>query len=142
MPVIEPATTDKPTIKCLSMTQPWASLVAWEFKRFETRGKDTRYRGPLAIQSATSFPKEVQRLFYQDPFRSALIQMGYSHPVDLPLGRVLSIQLNFLLVITLRVAGPGSYCIRAGWISRCRSGAIPGCGTGNTRPGCSRLLMR
>lgn len=79
------------TIKCLSMTQPWASLVAGGFKRFETRAKNTGHRGLLAIQSATSFPRYAQKLCFTDPFRSALVQMGYTHPVDLPLGRVLSI---------------------------------------------------
>lgn len=36
----------------LSLTQPYASLVALGVKRFETRSWSTSYRGPLAIHAA------------------------------------------------------------------------------------------
>jgi hypothetical protein len=38
-------------MKALSLYQPWASLMALGHKRNETRGKDTAYRGPLAIHA-------------------------------------------------------------------------------------------
>lgn len=40
------------TIPCLSLWQPWASLIAVGAKRIETRGWATNYRGPLAIHAA------------------------------------------------------------------------------------------
>lgn len=42
----------RPTIKCLSLWQPWASLVAAGVKRHETRHWETAYRGPIAIQAS------------------------------------------------------------------------------------------
>lgn len=44
-------------MKALSLTQPWASLIAWGIKRIETRSWATRYRGPLAIHAARAFPR-------------------------------------------------------------------------------------
>lgn len=44
-------------MKLISLTQPWAALVAHGFKRFETRGWSTDYRGPLAIH-ATKGPAD------------------------------------------------------------------------------------
>ena len=42
--------------KCLSMWQPWASLLIWGFKRFEGRSWDTNYRGPLWIHAGAKEP--------------------------------------------------------------------------------------
>jgi hypothetical protein len=39
-------------IKCISLWQPWASLVAVGAKRIETRGWATAYRGRLGIHAA------------------------------------------------------------------------------------------
>lgn len=41
-----------PTIKALSIWEPWASLIAAGVKRHETRHWETSYRGPIAIQAA------------------------------------------------------------------------------------------
>jgi len=43
-------------LKALTLTQPWASLVAVGAKRWETRSWSTTYRGPLAIHAAKGFP--------------------------------------------------------------------------------------
>lgn len=39
-------------VRALTLTQPWATLVAIGAKRFETRSWGTKYRGPLAIHAA------------------------------------------------------------------------------------------
>jgi len=39
------------TIKALSLWQPWASLIALDLKRIETRDWATKYRGPLLIHA-------------------------------------------------------------------------------------------
>jgi len=44
-------------VKALTLTQPWATLVAIGAKRIETRSWRTAYRGPLAIHAAKGFPK-------------------------------------------------------------------------------------
>jgi hypothetical protein len=46
-------------MKALTLTQPWASLVAIGAKSIETRGWRTSYRGPLAIHAAKGFPKDA-----------------------------------------------------------------------------------
>ena len=43
-------------MKVLTLTQPWATLVAIGAKRIETRSWSTKYRGPLAIHAAKGFP--------------------------------------------------------------------------------------
>ena len=43
-------------MKALTLWQPWASLVALEEKRIETRCWATKYRGELAIHSAANLP--------------------------------------------------------------------------------------
>lgn len=42
---------------CLSMHQPWASLLVLGFKRFEGREWSTKYRGPLWIHSTSQKPE-------------------------------------------------------------------------------------
>lgn len=49
-------------MKALSLTQPWAQLVATGQKQIETRSWSTRYRGPLYIHAAKKFPREAQNL--------------------------------------------------------------------------------
>jgi len=44
-------------MKALTLTQPWATLVAIGAKRIETRSWGTAYRGPLAIHAAKGFPR-------------------------------------------------------------------------------------
>jgi hypothetical protein len=39
-------------MKALSLWQPWASLIAVEAKKYETRSWETSYRGPLLICAA------------------------------------------------------------------------------------------
>lgn len=39
-------------MKAITLTQPWATLVAIGAKRIETRSWTTRYRGPLTIHAA------------------------------------------------------------------------------------------
>lgn len=41
---------------CLSMHQPWASLLVLGFKRFEGREWTTKYRGPLYIHATIQKP--------------------------------------------------------------------------------------
>lgn len=48
-------------MKALTLTQPWASLVALGYKRIETRSWSTEYRGPIAIHAAKAFPPDCRR---------------------------------------------------------------------------------
>lgn len=44
-----------PEIRALTLHQPWASLVAWGVKHYETRPRPLSYRGPLAIHAAKAW---------------------------------------------------------------------------------------
>ena len=47
-----------PEIRALTLHQPWASLIAWGVKRYETRPRPLSYRGPLAIHAAKVWTQE------------------------------------------------------------------------------------
>lgn len=44
-------------MKAITLTQPWATLVAIGAKHFETRSWSTTFRGPLAIHGAKTMPR-------------------------------------------------------------------------------------
>ncbi len=93
-------------MKALTLTQPWATLVAIGAKRLETRSWTTTYRGPLAIHAAKTFPTWARGLcvpgpgFARSPFYDALRAAGVRGPVrdrrrcstgDLPLGKIIAV---------------------------------------------------
>ena len=47
-------------MRTLSLTQPWASLIAFGAKTIETRSWATDYRGLIAIHATVSFPRYAQ----------------------------------------------------------------------------------
>jgi hypothetical protein len=55
-------------MKVLTLTQPWASLVALGAKRIETRSWSANYRGPLAIHAAKSMPKDARAFAMFNPW--------------------------------------------------------------------------
>ena len=81
---------DAQELRGLSLTQPWATLVAIGAKRNETRGWSTRYRGRLAIAASKGFPRACRDLCTLDPFRLALSSAGYGSWKDLPRGVVVA----------------------------------------------------
>lgn len=62
----------KVSMKALTLTQPWASLVAFGYKHIETRSWKTNYRGPLAIHAAKGFPLNAKDLCVSYMVRHAL----------------------------------------------------------------------
>ena len=63
-------------MKALSLTQPWASLVAIGAKRIETRSWSTSYRGRVAIHASKGFPRDAKELMWQEPFLGCLREAG------------------------------------------------------------------
>lgn len=78
-------------MKALSMTQPWAQLVAIGAKQIETRSWGTSYRGPLAIQAAKGFPEEAQWLCGEPPFDRVLLDGGFEGHWVLPRGAIVAV---------------------------------------------------
>lgn len=86
-------------IPCLSLWQPWASLIALGEKKIETRSWSTSYRGPIAIHAAKT-KRGFEDISWKDPdgiieidepFASAFERHGILSLSDLPLGAVLCV---------------------------------------------------
>jgi hypothetical protein len=77
-------------MKGISLTQPWATLVALEAKRFETRSWTTTYRGELLIHASKGFPRDCQELCATEPFCSVLKAAGYTNTRELPTGVIVA----------------------------------------------------
>jgi hypothetical protein len=89
-------------MKALTLTQPYATLVAIGAKRIETRSWSTRYRGPLAIHAAKGLgavgaPNGLTELCHTELFARVLahhgyvVQIpGYATPLPLPLGVIVA----------------------------------------------------
>lgn len=86
-------------MKALSLTQPWATLIAIGAKRVETRRWRTHYVGPLAIHASQRFPPDCRALCYTQPFLRALMAGGVNHLGELLLGRIVA-------VVRLAYCGP------------------------------------
>jgi hypothetical protein len=77
-------------MKTLTLTQPWATLVAVGAKKIETRSWWTKYRGPLAIHAAKNYPRWAQEMTMHPDFSQALADAEiYSY--RLPTGSVVAI---------------------------------------------------
>ena len=63
-------------IRGLSVTQPWASLIACGGKQFETRNWATPYRGLLVIHAAKTFPTAAVEFAEQDIVLGPLTRAG------------------------------------------------------------------
>lgn len=83
-------------MKALTLSQPFATLVAIGAKRIETRSWSTGYRGPLAIHAAKGLGPVggnvgLMNLCRTEPFRSALVGTGYLGTPALPLGAIVAV---------------------------------------------------
>lgn len=59
-------------MRILTLTQPWASLVAIGAKRIETRSWATKYRGPIAIHAAKGMTSGDRLVCFNRPFSQHL----------------------------------------------------------------------
>jgi hypothetical protein len=91
-------------VQALTLTEPWATLVAVGAKQIETRHWRTPYRGLLAIHAAKGFPDWAQQYCLLEPFRSVLTEQTKIRIIwdkargrapedrtDFPLGKVIAI---------------------------------------------------
>src|SRR5207245_1453211 len=76
-------------MRCLSLIQPYATLVAIGAKPIDTRSWKTDYRGPLAIHASVGFPRDYRILCDLEPFHRVLEAAGIRSWRELPLGAVL-----------------------------------------------------
>ena len=66
------ALLQRDTVKTLSFTDPWGTLVALGAKCIETRSWNTNWRGPVAIHIARRLPDNLDALCQQPHFREVL----------------------------------------------------------------------
>lgn len=83
-------------MRCITLTQPWATLVAIGAKKIETRSWATKYRGPLAIHAAKGLGLVggmlgLDMLCHDEPFMSALGEFGPAGVEQLPLGAIVAV---------------------------------------------------
>jgi len=63
-------------MKCLSLWQPWASLLVTGHKCVETRSWPISHRGPLLIHAAKKWNGKLAELCLSPPFRDCLAEFG------------------------------------------------------------------
>jgi hypothetical protein len=76
-------------IRGLTLTQPWATLVALGEKQIETRSWNTKYRGLVAIHAAKTFPRWAKELAESDPY--FVTTLGKYPVTRVPLGAIIAI---------------------------------------------------
>lgn len=91
-------------MKALTLTEPYATLVAIGAKQIETRSWTTAYRGRIAIHAGKGLgpvggKRGLMELCRQEPFRSVLLSAGFLGTPALPLG---------CIVATARIVETGS----------------------------------
>jgi len=112
-------------IPCLSLTQPWATLVAIGAKCIETRSWSTGYRGPLVIHAAKQMPASAKALVtarhltgLRNRIGEVLRDSGIGLP-DLPLGAVVAIATlqDCKATSTLGFGAFGIQRVASAWVS-------------------------
>lgn len=74
-------------MKALTLTQPWASLVAMGVKTIETRSSWTNHRGPLAIHAAMTMPPDAVAFAVEERHAHKWLPPWY----ELPLGAIVAV---------------------------------------------------
>ena len=80
-------------MKAITIWQPWASLLACGAKQFETRGRATRYRGPIAIHAAKKTFDPLDFAVFDPPLAQAIqeaLKVAGMSINYLPLGAIIA----------------------------------------------------
>jgi activating signal cointegrator 1 len=75
-------------VRCISLWQPWATLLVRGAKIHETRGWPTNVRGIIGVHAAKKRDEEAREACLEEPFRSALEALGYLDFDGLPFGAI------------------------------------------------------
>lgn len=78
------------TYTVISLWQPWASMVAWGLKQFETRHWSTSHRGVLLIHAAKRWTQAEKDYCRQYPFNRAIADKLGGAISDLPFGCIIA----------------------------------------------------
>jgi activating signal cointegrator 1 len=110
-------------LKAISLTQPWASLVAIGAKNIETRSWSSNYRGWLAIHASKGFPLPCRHKCFEAPFFEPLHQAGLVRKVvedvlgaeKLPLGAIIAVA-NLHKIEQIRIREYDGATIIPSWV--------------------------
>jgi activating signal cointegrator 1 len=77
-------------MKIITIWQPWASLIALGFKKFETRSWGTHYRGKLAIHAARRKIRrhELAKISFDS---IGCLDFSYLDSIDYPYGQIVAV---------------------------------------------------
>lgn len=77
-------------VACLSLWQPWASLLVHGVKKIETRGKRLNHEGPLLIHAAKqwSLAERQASAHFRKTYPRTLMDAQFPTSDDLPLGAI------------------------------------------------------
>jgi activating signal cointegrator 1 len=79
-------------VKALTLTQPWATLIAVGAKKIETRSWSTPYRGRIAIHAAKGFTSIGGKRGFQEQCEVPSFRWGLtSAEKPLPLGAIVAL---------------------------------------------------
>jgi hypothetical protein len=101
-------------MKALTLTQPWATLVAKGQKKIETRSWNTNYRGPIAIHAAKGFPSWARQMCYSKHFVLSLFDDFDGKWQWLPTGKVVA-TCELVHVVRIDEAISFQACDGIGW---------------------------
>lgn len=76
-------------MKCITVKQPWATLLVAGETRYLVRDWRTFHRGALAIQASTRLPRSHVEQCCDPDLRAVLHRHGYDYALELPTGAVL-----------------------------------------------------
>lgn len=97
-------------MRALSLTQPYATLIAVGAKRIETRSWSTTYRGPIAIHASKGWPRWAKDACLEEPFRSVLERAGHIHvngsklTLEMEVGAIVAIARLYTVARTENIA--------------------------------------
>lgn len=75
-------------MRALSLMQPWATAIALELKRWETRSWPCALRGQICIHAAKGFPKWAKEFAQEQAEAYAIRELL---PENLPLGKIVCV---------------------------------------------------
>jgi len=76
----------------ITVRQPWATLLAFEVKGYETRSWRCEHRGPLAIHASSMLHPDDRIWALEDVDVVRLLRAcGYNDVTELPLGAILAV---------------------------------------------------
>lgn len=78
-------------MKCLSVHQPWATLIVKGLVEYDVRSWQSAHRGPLAIHTSQKLPKGALELCRRPELCALLDQAGYAAAFELPRAGVIGV---------------------------------------------------